>query len=132
MNGEKRHDAVFRLGQVDLFFAHKDLPCIIIDQQVLKAEFPTGGTLILFVVPMAAKNGADTSQQFLRAKGLGDIIIRPQIQRLHLVPLVGTGGEHNDGNCVRLSHLLNQTHAIPIRQAEIQNDEVWMMGSVHH
>ena len=27
---------------------------------------------------------------------------------------------------------MNQTHAIPIRQAEIQNDEVRMMGSVHH
>ena len=81
---------------------------------------------------MAAENGADTSQEFLRAKGLGDIIIRPQIQRLHLVPLVGTGGEHNDGHSVRPSHLLNQTHAIPIRQTEIQNDEVRMMGSVHH
>ncbi len=81
---------------------------------------------------MAAENGADTSQEFLRAEGLGDIVICPQIQRLHLVPLVGTGGEHNDGNSVRLSHLLNQTHTIPIRQAKIQNDEVRMMGSIHH
>ena len=37
-----------------------------------------------------------------------------------------------DRHSVRLSHLLNQTHAIPIRQAEIQNDEVRMMGSIHH
>ena len=81
---------------------------------------------------MAAENGPDPSQQFLRAKGLGDIIICPKIQRLHFVPFAGTGGEHNDGHSVRLSHLLNQTHAIPIRQAEIQNDEVRMMGSVHH
>ena len=81
---------------------------------------------------MAAENGADTGQQFLRAKGLRNIIIRPQIQRLHLVPLVGTGGEHNDGHGIRLSHLLNQTHAIPIRQAEIQNDEVRSMRGVHH
>ena len=43
VNGEERHNVVFCLGQVDLFFAHKDLPCIVIDQQVLKAEFPAGG-----------------------------------------------------------------------------------------
>lgn len=91
-----------------------------------------GGTFILFAVPMTAEDSADTSQQFLRAKGFSDIIIRPQIQCLHLVPLVGTSGEHNDGHSVRLSHLLDQAHAIPIRQAKIQNDEIRMMGSVHH
>ena len=90
------------------------------------------GTFLLFAVPMAAENGTDTSQQFLRAKGLGDIVIRAQIQRLHLVPLVGAGGEHDDGYSVRLSHLLNQTHAISVRQTEIQNDEIRMMGGVHH
>lgn len=42
VNGEKRQDIVFCLGQVDLFFINKNLPCIVIDQQVLKAEFPAG------------------------------------------------------------------------------------------
>ena len=78
VKGEERHNVVFRLGQVDLFFTCKNLSCIVIDQQVLKAEFPAGGTFILFTVPMAAENGVYTSQQFLRAKGLGDIIVRPQ------------------------------------------------------
>ena len=81
---------------------------------------------------MAAENGPDPSQQFLRAKGLGDIIIRPQIQCLYLVPLIGTGGEHNDGSCVRFPDFLNQVQPIPIRQTEIQNDEVRMMGGIHH
>ena len=132
MNGEKRHNVVLCLGQVNLLFANKDLPRIIVDQQVLKVEFSAGGAFLLFTVPMAAENGADTGEQFLRAKGLGDIIIRSQIQRLHLVPLVGAGGEHDDGYGIRLSCLPNQTHAIPIRQAEIQNDEIRMMGGVHH
>lgn len=61
VNGEKRQDIVFCLGQVDLFFINKNLPCIVIDQQVLKAEFPTGGTFILLAVSMAAENSADTS-----------------------------------------------------------------------
>ena len=132
MNGEKRHDVVLRLSQVDLLFANKDLPRIIVDQQILKAEFSAGGTFLLFAVPMAAENGADTGEQFLRPKGLGNIIIRPQIQRLHLVPLVGAGGEHDDGYGIRLSCFLDQTHAISVRKAEIQNDEIRMMGGVHH
>lgn len=132
MDGEKRHDVVLRLSQVDLFFANKDLPRIIVDQQILKAEFSAGGTFLFFAVPMAAENGADTGQQFLRPKGLGNIIIRPQIQRLHLVPLVGAGGEHNDGHGVRFPDFLNQVQTIPIRQAEIQNDEIRTMGGVHH
>ena len=67
VNGEKRHDVVFRLGQVDLLFSYKNLPCIVIDQQILQAEFPAGTAFILFTVPMAAENGTDTSQQFQRA-----------------------------------------------------------------
>ena len=70
-------------------------------------EFSAGGAFFLFTVPMTAENGADTGQQFLRAKGLGDIIIRPQIQGFHLIPLVGTGGEHNDGHGVRSPDFLN-------------------------
>ena len=95
-------------------------------------EFSAGGTFLLFAVPMAAENGTDAGQQFLRAKGLGDIVIRPQIQRLHLVPLVGTGGKHNDGHGVCLPNFLNQAHTVSIRQTKIQKDEVRMMGGIHH
>ena len=39
MDGEKRHDVVLRLSQVNLLFANKNLPRIIVDQQILKVEF---------------------------------------------------------------------------------------------
>ena len=36
------------------------------------------------------------------------------------------------GTGVRIPGLLNQVQTIPIRQAEIQNDEIRMMGGIHH
>ena len=47
--------------RVEGILAYKNPSCIVIDQQVLKAEFPAGGTFILFTVSMAAENGPDPS-----------------------------------------------------------------------
>ena len=125
MDGEKRHDVVLRLSQVNLLFANKDLPRIIVDQQILKVEFSAGGAFCLFTVPMTAENGADTGQQFLRAKGLGDIIIRPQIPGLPPYPLVGTGGSFTMMGTVSDSQTFSESSSNhPVRQTKIQNDEI--------
>ena len=50
------------LYSVYLLLPYKNLPCIVINQQILQAEFPAGTAFILFTVPMAAENGADASQ----------------------------------------------------------------------
>jgi hypothetical protein len=46
--------------------------------------------------PGAPEDDSNSCDQFLEVKGLGDVIVSPQIQALQSIRLLSFGGEHDD------------------------------------
>ena len=129
MLGEERHDVVLGLGQLDLLLVHKHLAAVIIDAHSLCAELPRRGIAAAQgTVTVQAQGSTHAGQQLAGAEGLGDIVIGPQIQRFDLIHLVGAGREHHDGGHVLLPHGADKLQTVPVRQAQIQNDQIRVVG----
>ena len=77
---------------------------------------------------VGAQGGAHPGQQLAGAKGFGDVIVGSQIQRLDLVLLGGAGREHDDGGQELLPHKTDELQSVPVRQAQIQDDKVRIVG----
>src|SRR5690606_40503928 len=70
----------------------RDLPPPEID-----AEVPAGQGLVLVSGRGATEKGADPGHELARAEGLGDIIVRAELEADDLVDLAGLRGEHKNG-----------------------------------
>ena len=127
MLGQKRDDVVFGLGQLDLFLPHEDLAALVVDGEVLCTEGARG----VGAVAVGAQRRPHPRQQLAGAEGLGDVVVGTEVQRLDLVRLGGAGRQHDDGGQVLLAHIPDQLHAIPVRQTEVEDDQVWVAGTEH-
>ena len=127
MLGEERHNVVLGLGQLDLLPGHKHLTALIVDLQVLCRKRP-GGQAARRTVAVDPQGGPDTCQQLAGAKGLGNIIVGPQVQRLDLILLRGAGRKHHDRSHVLLAHGADQLQTVPVGQTQIQDHEVGVVG----
>ena len=129
MLGKEGHDVVLGLGQLDLLAFHEHLAAVVVDAQALGAELAVGGrTAQRGTVAVQPQRRAHPGQQLAGAEGLCDVIVGPQIQRFDLVHLVGAGRQHDDGGHVLLPHGADQLQAVPVRQAQVQNDQVRIVG----
>ena len=72
-----------------------------------------------------------TGQQLIGAKGLGEIVIGPQIQSGDLVLLVGAGGDHYHRQGGPAAELAQNVQTVHIRQAQIQNHQIRAVGGDH-
>ena len=69
--------------------------------------------------------GLDPGQQLPHGEGLGDIVVRPQLQTQDLVGLLLPGGEHEDGHGrPRLPDLPAHVKSVHPRQHQVQQDQV--------
>ena len=129
MLGKERHDVVFGLGQLDLLLVHEHLTAVIVDAHSLCAELTRRGIAAVHgTVAVQPQGSAHAGQQFAGAEGLGDVIIGTQIQRFDLIHLVGAGREHHDGGHILLPHGTDEFQPVPVRQAQIQNDQIRVVG----
>ena len=124
---EEGHDVIFGLGQLDLGTVHKDLAALVVDLKPLCPEHAAGHPA-QHAEAVGAQGGAHPGQQFAGAKGFGDVIVGSQIQRLDLVLLGGAGREHDDGGQELLPHKTDELQTVPVRQAQIQDDEIRIVG----
>ena len=67
-----------------------------------------------------AHGRADSRQQFIGSKGLGNVIIRSQIQGHHFFLFLGSGRYDYNGDGGIRTHLPDHFHAVDIRQPQIQ------------
>ena len=73
----------------------------------------------------SASYRAHPGEQLLHAERLGDVIVRPEIERLHLVRAADAGGEHDDRGLGVSADAADHVDAGNVRQPEIQDDEIW-------
>ena len=126
---QQRHDAVFTLGELRIHPVHIDAVLVIVDGQAAGVKLARAGNLSVLAHGLRMPQGhADARQQLGGAEGLGDVVIRTQIDSLHLVRFMGSGRKHNHGRGSPLAHGAEQGVAIHIRQAQVQKDQIRAMG----
>ncbi len=76
--------------------------------------------------PVSARRSADPQpgQEFARAEGLHDVIIRTAVQRLDFVGFLVEHREHHDGSLRPFADLFEHGDAFHVRQAEVEDDDV--------
>lgn len=85
-------DLILTLGQVDILpFQLHQMP-VKVDAQLSSTVYSSLGIAgPRHLVPGVPQRGTDPRQQFSAPKRLCDIVIRPQIEGLDLIPLPGPG-----------------------------------------
>lgn len=74
---------------------------------------------------LPAGHRADSCEQLLGVKGLGEIVVRPGVQPRDLVGNGRAGGEHQHGGLHALaSHLPQYTEPVEFWQHDVQQDKV--------
>ncbi len=75
-----------------------------------------------------AQNTADSCLQFCGAEGLCDIVVGAHVKGLNLILFICPGGQYHNGGGVLAADPLDEYHAILIGKAEVQNNQIGMMG----
>src|SRR5581483_8567512 len=108
-------------GQRDFLPVEYDLPSRKIDAErtVLKAWFGSTGW------PHGAAQGDPHARQhFFNAKGLGDVVIGPQVERFDLVAFGILHRKHDNWHVRRGSHLAAYLQAAHAWQQQVEQDKV--------
>ena len=129
MFGQEGHDVVFRLGQAHLLPIHEHLAALVVDGEALCAEHPAGQTAAAIAVH--PQRSPHPGQQLTGAEGLGDVVVGAEVKGLDLIPLGGTGRQHDDGGQVLLTDGADGIQTIPVGQAKVKDDEVGVVGDEH-
>ena len=70
----------------------------------------------------------DPGHQLRSGERLGQIIVCAAIQRGGFFVVLIPGGDHDDGHLRPLPHLFDDLHAVKIRQSQIQQHQVNLIG----
>ena len=78
-----------------------------------------------------ADGGADPGQQLVRAEGLGEVIIRAEVQCGDLVLLMRAGGDHHHRQSGPGANLPENVQPVHVRQAQVQNHQIGTVRGDH-
>jgi len=74
--------------------------------------------------PSASHLGSDACQQLAGGKGLGNVVIRPQLEAQHTVGFFSTGSDHDNGNVEPGSQASTHLHTIQTRQHQVEQHDI--------
>jgi hypothetical protein len=77
----------------------------------------------------AAQSDADARAQLRYRERLGEVVVRTRIKGLHLVTLLHSPGDHDDGRIGELADQGNQQQSVGIGQTKVEKNEVGIPGS---
>ena len=72
----------------------------------------------------AAQDGLHARHHLARVEGLGQVVVRAQLEAHDAVDVLAPGGEHEDGRLAAPPDLPGDLHAVPAGQHEVEHDEV--------
>ena len=125
MQAEQRNQLIFVLREIGVAARDINAVLIVVDGQLSGGEHTgIGDGGCAFRRPGVADGGADARKQLLRAEGLGQIIVRACVEGFDLVALVAAGGDDQNGDLRPFPDVSQDRHAVHIRQAEVENDDV--------
>ena len=101
------------------------------DDALLRVQYDAPGPQHrLLLRPAAPQHRLDAGHQFHDPEGLGQIVVRPQIQTLYLVVLCALGGGHHHRDAPqgrRGPHPAQQLHAVHAGQHHIQHHQLRLL-----
>ena len=65
----------------------------------------------------SSKRHPETGKKLIDAEGLGQLIVRSGIQRVHLILVLGSGADDDDRHSAEAADFFNDIHTIHIRQS---------------
>ena len=105
---------------------------VIVDLQRAGLEFAGGCYRLVCKTRAGVTNGrADAGKQLAGAEGLGDIVVRAEIESLHLVPLVGARRHDHDGQERPLADGLYYLEPVDVGKTEVEHYKIGAMGGYH-
>jgi hypothetical protein len=87
---EKTQQVEFRRPHVQGLLAEENAPALRVQHQVRHLH-----AIRIFAATRAAQEGANTGDEFTRCEGLGDVIVRSDVQPLDHVVFRGLGRQHD-------------------------------------
>ena len=117
---------------MDILAADEHLMLVIVDGHftdrvgALAGDFAVrrGGSRV-------ADGGAHACEQLGGAERLGQVVVRAEIERLHLVVLVRAGGNHHHRQARPRAQLAQDVNAVHVRQTEIEDDQIRTVRGDH-
>ena len=89
---QKGQQLIFDLGQMNFLPCQSDKAFVEVYFQLQCFVFA-----VLYGEVSAAQGGPNAGHQLRRSEGLRQIVVSAQVQRLHLVLLLGAGGDDDNG-----------------------------------
>jgi hypothetical protein len=71
-----------------------------------------------------AQGDPHPGQELVQAEGLGQVVVRAEVEGGDLVPLLAAGGEDDDGGLVVLADAPDHGQAVDARQPQVEEDDV--------
>ena len=124
---QQAEQLVFDGGQVQLLPAQIGEPRGVVHRQVPVDKggvLRGGGPDVL----EAAQRHAQAGQQLVHGKGLGQVVVRAGVQRVDLVGVLAAGRDDDDGQLRPGADLADDLHAVHVRQAQVQQEDVRALG----
>src|SRR5712672_4224029 len=116
---------VFLGRELDLPLADLDDAPHQVDRQLAETE----DRPLALDLQLMAKRGPHAGQKLVHAERLGDIVVGPEIEGLHLGGLVAAARQHDDRHALVLAaQHAQELEALEIWQAEIEDDQVGLAG----
>ena len=117
---------------MDVLATQQDLVLIVVDDQVAyRIGALTGDLTVLGGGAGVADGRADPGQQLIGAKGFGQVVVRSQVQSLHLVSFMGAGGDHHHWQAGPGPEFPQDLQTIHIGKTQIQNHNIRTIGGDH-
>ena len=92
------------------------------------AEFDDRARLVA-AAALPAQQRTRTGAQFADAKGFGQVVVGPDVERLDLVLLVRACREDEDRHVRPSAQVADEVDAVAVGQAEIEHDQIGLVGA---
>ena len=110
--------------EVDALGAARDAPALEVDDQVLVPDLAAAAGVCEIAIGTSQER-LDTAHQLAQPEGLGQVVIRAQLQSDDLVHLVIPRGEHQDRRLgAGRTQSAQQLEAVDAGESHVQDDEI--------
>ena len=125
MQAEQRNQLIFVLREICIAARDIDMVLGIVDRHIARGKHTRICDRSRAVWCSGMTNSStDSRKQFFRAEGLGQIIVRARVERLDLIALMAACRNDQNGNLRPFSDVSEDRHAVHIRQAEVEDDDI--------
>ena len=129
---EQGDDLILVRRQVRVLSGEIDAVLVVVHAQLAHAVLPRHGQRVARAVgARVAQRRADARQQLHRAEGLGEIVVRPHVERGRLVKLRAARRDDDDRHPAPRTDGADDLTAVHVRQTEIQQQQIRAVRGDH-